>query len=522
MAHKQSGLKTFLNNMKELPQSLRDSMRRFKWPPKSDREKSQAVFQNFFLHIHSTRIHKYSLKPSFTMGLGLITFFLFLILCVTGVLLMVYYNPSTDHAYNTVKDISFVVGAGKYMRNMHRWAAHGMVLAMMLHMARVFYTGSYKGPRKFNWAIGMGLFIVTLMLSFSGYLLPWDQLAYWAITIGANIAGSPTELTDALGVTGVFDPGSMMKHLLIGGNTVGQEALIRFYLLHVIILPVLCFALIGVHFWRIRKDGGLSRPENADEIIMKEEGIPPEEIAAQKGNFNLNPSKSYGLMEFVKDKSPHLNKGPDQEIMTWPVGIWAEVAVFMLTMAVMMILAYFFDAPLAELANPAIPENPAKAPWYFLGLQELVSYSAFMGGVGIPGIVVIGLLLIPYLDKEEKFIGVWFSSKEGKRIAINSLIFAAVFVIGLLAITVKFGWLRNWFPDIAQLAIIFINPGTVIVVFFAFWSLHTLKKTGSTRMAAIALFTCFIVGFLVLTVMGIHFRGPNWDFFWSPSQWPIH
>jgi len=522
MSTNESGIKVFLDNLKNLHRTARDSFRRFQWPPKSARERSQAVFQNFFLHIHSTRIHKYSLRPSFTLCLGLITFFLFLLLCVTGVLLMVYYNPSTDHAYNTVKDISYVVGAGRYMRNMHRWAAHAMVLALLLHMARVFYTGSYKGTRKFNWAIGMGLFGVTLMLSFSGYLLPWDQLAYWAITIGANIAGSPTELTDALGMTHMFDPGGTMKHLLIGGNTVGQEALIRFYLLHVIILPAVCFVLIGVHFWRIRKDGGLSRPDNADEIVMREEGVPEAEIAAQKGNFNLNPTKTYGLMELVKSKTPLLNKGPDQTILTYPTGIWAEVAVFMLTVAVMMLLAYFFDAPLKELANPAIPENPAKAPWYFLGLQELVSYSAFMGGVGIPGIVVFGLLLIPYLDREESFVGVWFSGKEGKKIALQSLLFSSLFMVSLLAFTVKFGWLRNWFPDISQLIIIFVNPGTIIVLVYALWSIYTLQRTGSTRKAAIALFTCFVVGFIVLTIMGVYFRGPNWEFYWSPSQWLLH
>ncbi|MCP5104755.1 MAG: DUF4405 domain-containing protein [bacterium] len=516
------GLQTFLSNLKDLKNSTLDSIRRFTRPPKSDRERSQAVFQNFFLHIHSTRIHKFSLRPSFTMGLGLITFFLFLILCVSGVLLMVYYNPSVERAYDTVKDISFVVGAGRYMRNIHRWAAHGMVLVMMLHMARVFFTGSYKGPRKFNWVIGMGLFVVTLMLSFSGYLLPWDQLAYWAITIGANIAGSPQELTDALGITGVFDVGGTIKHLLIGGNTVGQEALIRFYLLHVIILPFAALVLIGLHFWRIRKDGGLSRPENADEIVMKEEGIPPGEIARQKGNFKPGPTKTYGLMEFVKSKSPQLDRGPDQTIMTWPTGIWAEIAVFMLTLAVMTVLAYFFDAPLKELANPAIPENPAKAPWYFLGLQELVSYSAFMGGVGIPTVVVLGILLIPYLDREEKFVGVWFSGKEGKRIALKSIMFAFPFILALLAFTVKFGWLRQWFPKIPQLVVIFVNPGTVIVLFFAWWSIRTLRKTGSTRMAAIALFTCFLVGFVLLTIMGLHFRGPNWDFFWSPAHWPVH
>ncbi|MFQ5677703.1 MAG: cytochrome b N-terminal domain-containing protein, partial [bacterium] len=380
----QNGLKIFAENVKTVGSSLRESVRRYAWPPTTDREKSQAVFQNFFLHIQSARIHKYSLKPLYTMGLGLISFFLFLILCVTGVLLMVYYNPTTELAYDNVRDISYVVATGKYMRNIHRWAAHGMVFAVLLHMIRVFYTSSYKRGRGFNWLIGMALLVVTLMLSYTGYLLPWDQLAYWAVTIGANIAASPQELTDALGITGSFDIGAFQKQILIGGNSVGQEALTRFYLLHVMVLPIILITLVGVHFWRIRKDGGLSRPDNADEIIRKEEGLEPDKDFYKKGEFNLNTNKTYGLMALVKGKSPQLNGAPDNTIMTWPVGIWAEIAVFMLTLAVMTVLAYFFDAPLKEIANPSIPENPAKAPWYFLGLQELVSYSAFMGGIGIP------------------------------------------------------------------------------------------------------------------------------------------
>ena len=516
------GIKTFSDNFKKLKVSVFNSFRRYDWPPTSDREKSQAVFQNFFLHIQSARIHKYSLRPAYTLGLGLVSFFLFFILCITGILLMVYYNPSTTLAYQNVKDISFVVVAGKYMRNMHRWAAHGMVLIVLLHMIRVFYTSSYKRTRNFNWQIGMGLFGLTLMLSYTGYLLPWDQLAYWAVTIGANIAASPRELTDAIGITGFFDIGGLIKNLLIGGNNVAQEALTRFYLLHVMVLPIVCVVLIGVHFWRIRKDGGLSRPDNADEIIRKKEAEIGLVETGQKGQFDQNPAKTYGLMALVKGKSPQLDHGPDNTIMTWPVGIWAEVAVFMLTMAVMTVLAFFFDAPLTEIANAAIPENPAKAPWYFLGLQELVSYSAFMGGIGIPTITIVGLMLIPYLDREDGHFGVWFSGSEGKRITGKSLFFSTVFTLLLIAFTVKFGWLRSWFPSIPQIVIVLVNPGSFIVLMYSWWSIRILKQTGSTRMAAIALFTCFLIGFLILTIVGIYFRGPNWDFYWSPSLWPVH
>lgn len=516
------GTRIFLENIKDLVRSVKGSFRRYKKPPISDRERSQAIFQNFFLHIHSARIHKFSLRPSYTFGLGLGAFFLFIILIVTGVLLMFYYNPTVNLAYNNVRDISFVVASGKYMRNMHRWAAHGMVFIVILHMARVFFTSSYKRTRQFNWLVGIGLLVLTLFLSFTGYLLPWDQLAFWAITIGANIAASPRELTDAIGLTQYVDIGGIIKNVLIGGNAVSQEALTRFYLLHVMILPIVITTLIGVHFWRIRKDGGLSRPDNADNIIYQNEDTNTDEIVTEKGQSQSNKNKTYGLMALVKDKTPLIDRGPENTVLSWPSALWAEVAVFMLTLAVMTILAYFFDAPLKEIANPAMPENPAKAPWYFLGLQELVSYSAFMGGIGVPTIVLVGLALIPYLDREDREFGHWFSGGEGKRVAVRSTIFAVVFTVVLLVFTVKFGWLRAWFPSIPQILIVFINPGSVIVLMYAWWSIHILRKTASTRLAAIGLFSCFLVGFVILTVMGTYFRGPNWDFYWSPALWPQH
>jgi quinol-cytochrome oxidoreductase complex cytochrome b subunit len=125
-----------------------------------------------------------------------------------------------------------------------------MVAFAFLHMCRVFYTGSYKAPREFNWVIGVCLLLVTLFLSFTGYLLPWDQLAFWAITVGSNIAAYMPVI------------GENIRFLLLGGNEVGQMALLRFYVLHIAVLPLVAAIFLGVHFWRIRKDGGLSRPQN--------------------------------------------------------------------------------------------------------------------------------------------------------------------------------------------------------------------------------------------------------------------
>jgi quinol-cytochrome oxidoreductase complex cytochrome b subunit len=510
-----SATREFLHNLRLLPRTLKDAWFRVGRLPESEREESQATFHNLFLHIHSVRVHERTLSPWLSMGLGLISAASFLILCITGVLLMVYYKPSTALAYDSIKDIHFVVFTGRFMRNIHRWSAHIMVIAVFLHMARVFYTGSYKKPREFNWLIGLALLVLTLALSFTGYLLPYDQLAYWAITIGSNIANSPRELTDALGVTQWFDPGGFQKRLLLGANFVGEDALIRFYVLHVFVLPVLLVMLLGVHFWRIRKDGGLARPEDPM-------GGKAEWGGSMKKVFEPLATKTYGLMAVVKGRRATVNRGPENTVMSWPHLLWAELAIFMLTVVVSLILSFYFDAPLKELANPAVPENPAKAPWYFLGLQELVSYSAFMGGMAIPAIVMVGLALIPFLDRRNNGEGVWFGSPGEKQVAWQSLFYGLAASVGMLAFTVNFGWLRNWFPHIHQLWIIAINPGSILVLLYAGWSLWMLKRRNSVRLAAVALFTCFLVGFTVLTYFATVHRGPSWQFYWWPSQWPVH
>jgi len=180
--------------------------------------------------------------------MGGLSFFLFLVLTLTGTLLMFYYRPTTEWAYSDIKDLETVVIFGQLLRNMHRWAAHGMVITVFLHMIRVFYTGSYKPPREFNWVIGTLLFFFTILLSYTGYLLPWDQLALWAVTVGYEIARATPAVGDEV------------SFLLFGGYQLGPNALLRFYVLHVVALPLATGFLIAIHFWRIRKDGGISGP----------------------------------------------------------------------------------------------------------------------------------------------------------------------------------------------------------------------------------------------------------------------
>jgi quinol-cytochrome oxidoreductase complex cytochrome b subunit len=388
---------------------------------------------------------------------------------LTGVLLMLHYTPSLSSAYNSVKDIVHIVPGGKLVRNIHRLASHSMVIVVFLHLLRVFYTGSYLGGKSLNWIIGVCMFLIVLLMSFSGYLLPWDQLSYWAVTIGSNIAASARELTDLLGITKAFDLGGFFQRLLIGGDTVGQTALTRFFMLHVIFLPLSLLILTAIHFWRIRKDGGLSIPKK--------------------------------IKDYKTDK-----------IYSWPIVMWTELSLLVSITGILLLMSFFIDAPLLEMANPLHPENPAKSPWYFLGIQELVSYSAFAGGLLAPVLFLFFLFSIPFKDKEEEQSGIWFSGSRGLKITLYSIGISILTVLILVFIHVKFGWLRDWFPGISQWFVMLINPATITILVFSVYSMWIKKRSGSSRLAAMALFTVSIVALVLFTIIGIWFRGANWEF----------
>jgi quinol-cytochrome oxidoreductase complex cytochrome b subunit len=214
----------------------------------SPRNRSYVVMNNVLYHLHPVKVKRHGVKLSYTLCLGGLSFFLFILLTITGIFLMFYYTPSAETAYADIEALSTNVAFGSLVRNMHRWGAHLMVLSVFLHMSRVFYHGAYKPPREFNWVVGVILLFLTLLLSFSGYLLPWDQLALWAVTVGTNMAG--------------FVPvvGNQVKFALLAGVEVSASTLLRFYVLHVLALPFILVIFLAVHFWRVRKDGGISGP----------------------------------------------------------------------------------------------------------------------------------------------------------------------------------------------------------------------------------------------------------------------
>jgi cytochrome b-561 len=300
---------------------------------------------------------------------------------------------------------------------MHRWSAHAMVAVAFLHMCRVFWTGSYKAPREFNWVVGVLLLLLTLGLSFTGYLLPWDQLAFWAITVGTNIAAYAPLL------------GDQVKFLLLGGHVIGPMTLLRFYVMHCVMLPLAMLLLISLHVWRVRKDG-LSGAKAETRAV--------EEVA---GAFPAS-TKTYGLVALTRRPRASVDaRDPNDEVFAWPHLLYRELLVALAVIVALHVASLLFMAPLEEIADPTRTPNPAKAPWYFLGLQELVHYSALVGGVLVPTLIVVALLALPYLDRSKGGSGRWFAPE--RRLA-NTIFTALVAVFVSLTIIGTFFRGANW------------------------------------------------------------------------------
>jgi quinol-cytochrome oxidoreductase complex cytochrome b subunit len=396
------------------------SVWRIGWP-RTDKDRAAAMISSFFLHIHPARVSRHVLRPRYTLGLGLVSAILFGVLTVTGLALMLYYVPHPPEAYGSMMDLQFVVTFGVVLRNMHRWSAHAMVFVVFLHLCRVFWTGSYKRPREFNWVVGVALLLLTLALSFTGYLLPWDQLAFWAITVGANIAAYAPVV------------GDQVRFLLLGGHVIGPTTLLRFYVLHCVFLPLAMALLVSVHVWRVRKDGLSGAPETA---------APVEETA---GTFPAS-TKTWGLMALTRRPTASVEaRDPEDEVFAWPHLLYREVLVALAVVIALHVASLLFMAPLEEMADPTRTPNPAKAPWYFLGLQELVHYSAFVGGVLVPTLVVVALLALPYVDRHPRGVGRWFAPE---RWLANTVFTALVAVASVLTIIGTFFrgpyWAWTW------------------------------------------------------------------------------
>jgi len=411
--------------------------------PQSDREAGDAIVSNFMLHWFPAKISKASMSWSYSFWLGTISAALLFLLILSGLPLLFLYVPSVERAYQSVKDIEFVVTFGSWIRAVHRISAHLMVIAVALHLMRVFLTGAYKNgagrgqQREWNWVIGVVMFLLTLFLSFTGYLLPWDQLAFWAVTVGTNIASSIPMI------------GPDVRELLIGGRTIEQATLIRFYVLHIIVLPGLLGGLFAYHMWRVRKDGGLAR-------------------ADQEGAFEtprtaaIVPTKTYTLLGVARGTAPTVTvkslENADTTVNAVPDLVRRAAIATLGTIAIVSIMSVFIASPLEEPANALVTPNPAKAPWYFLWLQEIVTDTtirigsftlngAFVGGVILPGLL-IGLMTVwPWLDRSPRLAGgVWWPRDRRVQNIVFLLIIAGVLVLTFIGMELRGPYWNIYWP----------------------------------------------------------------------------
>src|SRR5574338_332289 len=414
---------------------------RWTWQPESYREAGDSVVRNFLLHWFPSKVTRQSLSFGYSFWLGTMSAVPFPPLIVTGIPLMFLYVPSVERAYLSVKDLEFTISFGWFLRGLHRISAHLMVAVVFLHMVRVFFSGAYKNGtavnqnRPLNWIIGIVLLLFTLLLSFTGYLLPWDQLAYWAITVGTNIASSAPLV------------GEQMRFILLGGHTIDQATLIRFYVLHCFFLPLGVLLLFSYHMWRVRKDGGLACVDRLS-LQQKSEKVTPIR------------SKTYSLLGITSGRTVHVETSIVDEdkhtVMSSPNLTRRIVVVTIGTLAAAILLTILFHAPLEEAANPNVTPNPAKAPWYFLWLQELVTDTTFtvggitingalIGGIILPGLLVLAAILWPYLDKSPvRAIGAWFPTERRKQNFVFLVIVAAILILTVIGTFMR-GPYWNWY-----------------------------------------------------------------------------
>ena len=427
--------------------------------PDTETNRALAIMSNLFLHLHPVKVKRHALKFNYTFGLGGLSLLLFIVEAVTGAFLMFYYVPSVERAFFDMKDLRFAVYFGVLMRNMHRWAAHGMVAVVFLHMCRVFYTAAYKTPREFNWVLGVFLFVVTLAFSYTGYLLPWDQLAYWAVTI----------CTSMLGYIPICGP--WLLELFRGGSEVGGPTLANFFVLHVAFIPGSLFVLMLWHFWLVRRAGGLVQ-------VKKDEQVPVDRVP------------------------------------TVPDLVVREAAFGLLLIAFVLILAIVWDAPLLEQANPGMSPNPAKAPWYFLGFQELLLHlHPVFATLVWPLMGALAFLCVPFWADSSLPTGVWFGSARGRTLAVWT---SAVGAGATLALVLTDNLLlQSAAPVSNTLMTRGLLPTGLLIALLAglyFLLVRKLKYTrAETVMAGIIL---TLVVLTVCTIIGVWFRGPEMHLSW--------
>ncbi len=433
--------------------------------PRNDRERKWVVLNNLILHFRPVSLPKKTLQYTHTWGLGGMCLVLFVVLAATGVLLMFVYEPSPDRAYPSMVSLQQDVFFGKLVRNIHHWSANFLIAIVILHLLRVTFTNAYDPPRQFNWVIGLTLLLAILAANFTGYLLPWDQLSYWAITISTGMIAT---------LPGI---GEWLQGMIRGGPEIGSATIINFYTFHTTLIPVSLITLMAFHFWRVRKAHGVVIPRAPDESPQSE----------------------------------------PEYVLTLPNLLVRELAVASILVAFVLVFSVSIDAPLGAEANPGMSPNPAKAPWYFVGLQELLIHFHPLFAVGIiPLMVITTLFLIPYIRYDsETSGGVFLISRKGRRMgAIAALTALLVTPCGIILDELWIGPVA-WFPGLPPEVANGLLPTSLCLAALVSYHIYLKKRFGASRSEAVqASFIFLSVVFVVLTVTGVWFRGSGMALAW--------
>lgn len=423
----------------------------------------RTYFRSFLFHFRPQAVPERTLRFSLSWGLGGMAMVLMLLLIGTGLLLKFVYEPFPDRAYDSILYLNEHVPFGLLLRNIHWWSANALILVAFLHLLRVFYSGAFVAPRQLNWVIGLLLMATVVLSNYTGYLLPWDQVSFWAITIS-------TSMLDYL--PGV---GEGIKQWILGGAEPGPQTLVNFYAIHTAIIPAVLLFALPFHFWRVRKAKGLVIPRK------------PGESADSRGA--------------MIQSMPHL--------------VVREIGVALLLCAVILLLAMFINAPLGEQANPGLSPNPTKAPWYFMGVQELLMhFHPILAILLIPLSLLAGLLALPYLRYDADTSGIWFASGKGRRIVLAAVVIAvALTICGVLLSEYVIPARLAGPPGFVTTG---LAPLVIIVIFCAGFYMLIRRAFDTTINEAVqALFTLLMTAFVVLTLIGIWFRGTGMQLMWA-------
>ncbi len=431
---------------------------------KVSRQGYRNLFNSLLLHFRPKVVPRRTLKFTLTWGLGGMAAVLVGMLFVTGLMLKFTYLPVPDQSYASIIHLQNTVLFGRLIRNIHHWSGNALLLVVFLHFLRVFFTGAFHPPRQFNWVLGLVMFLLVLGSNFTGYLLPWDQLAYWAITICTGML----EYIPGIGIG--------LQKMIRGGGEIGPATLSNFFAVHTAVIPACLVILMPFHFWRVRKSKGLVIPRT------------PQEDPADRG----------------------------ESVATIPNLIIRELAVAAVLIALIMVVSVLFNAPLEAKANPGLSPNPTKAPWYFAGLQELLlHFHPLFAVLIIPVVTVTALFFLPYIRYDADTAGVWFASLRGRRTAIVAVVFGLIatppaiiadeFVIDFAA----------WMPGAPAVISNGLLPAALTLAgIIGFYGLMKRYYAASNNEAIQSVFVLLLIAFIILTITCIWFRGSGMALTW--------